>query len=383
MDIINVKILNKYIKETLSQNRNLIIKTGDIEGYTPPSVLVGEYGYPHVSIGLLFSQENGAKLYDSPKEWVNKNYDVFKIFSLRNLLVNARDRFSVKDVSNQKLENMRLATIAKDEVAVKLEISKIHGPSSSFDNHYNISADINNLKIKDDVRIEKPVEDVYYDMDLKATDAIVKLYESKIDENKINKMLSVGAIGINRKVVPTKWSITAVDDTIGKSLIKEIKDYDTGPPAVKHGGILGNMFTFLFLPGKWSFELIEAWNNQNKLFMGEGDYELYEGRKSYAKNTAGGYYAARLAVLEKLSEMKSQYSVIVVREITPEYALPLGVWVVRESARNALKGELKYVDNVDTAIKAANGLLLYVKDVREHSKLLKILRNQRKLSEFI
>ena len=34
------------------------------------------------------------------------------------------------------------------------------------------------------------------------------------------------------------------------------------------------------------------------------DYENYYGRKEYASTTAGGYYTVRLAILEKLKEMK-------------------------------------------------------------------------------
>ncbi len=66
------------------------------------------------------------------------------------------------------------------------------------------------------------------------------------------------------------------------------------------------------------------------------DHEFYEGRKYYASETAGGYYTVRLAVLEKLNEKKRQGSVLALRFITGDYTLPLGVWVTREAARNAM-----------------------------------------------
>lgn len=357
-----------------------MIKTGDIEGFTPPSVIVGEYGYPKVSIGILFSDDKNSHMYDNPHFWISNNYDVFKIFSLRSLLINAKMKFDVKEASTQKIEDIRLATIAKEDVLLKLNVYKVH--SQIEDNYYNQIVDIENLKISDNLYIEKPIEKVYYDRDLKAEQGVISLYQNGVDENKINKMMSVGALGIERKIVPTKWSITAVDDIITENLIEMIKGYDTGPASVVHGGILGNIFTFLFIPGKWSFELIEIWNNRGKLFIGEGDYETYFGRKTYAKNTAGGYYAARLAVAEKLQKMRKQYSVIAVREITPEYVLPLGVWVVRESARNALKNEMMSFDSLDKAIEEMNKRMLYIKNINIYSKLIKIIRTQRRLSEF-
>ena len=60
-------------------------------------------------------------------------------------------------------------------------------------------------------------------------------------------------------------------------------------------------------------------------------------RKKYAKETSGGYYAARLPIVEKLQNMKRKGNVLVFRFITEEYSVPLGVWVVREATRKALK----------------------------------------------
>ena len=56
----------------------------------------------------------------------------------------------------------------------------------------------------------------------------------------------------------------------------------------------------------------------------------------YAQETAGGYYAARLAILEELKRKKRQASVLALRFISEEYSAPLGVWVVREAVRKAM-----------------------------------------------
>ena len=60
----------------------------------------------------------------------------------------------------------------------------------------------------------KPIERTFYDVDLKAQDAVLNLYNSGIEISKIQKCFSIGMLGQNRKLVPTKWSITATDDII-------------------------------------------------------------------------------------------------------------------------------------------------------------------------
>src|SRR5208337_2994522 len=65
---------------------------------------------------------------------------------------------------------------------------------------------------------EQKLEAVYYDRDLLATDGMVELYQGSVDVSRIQRTLSLGMLGVQkqRKVVPTRWSITAVDDTLSK-----------------------------------------------------------------------------------------------------------------------------------------------------------------------
>jgi hypothetical protein len=94
------------------------------------------------------------------------------------------------------------------------------------------------------------------------------------------------------------------------------------------------------MPGHWTYELFECFQANGLQYT--TDYENYYGRKEYARETAGGYYASRLAVLERLEKMKKQASVLVIREITKDYYLPVGVWQVRENVRNAQSKVLKF-----------------------------------------
>jgi hypothetical protein len=104
------------------------------------------------------------------------------------------------------------------------------------------------------------------------------------------------------------------------------------------GEDLGNHFEILLLPRPFSFELVEIWMPRS-VWAEEGfigaDMEDARPKKDYS-SLAGGYYAARLAVLEHLAGQGRQAAVLAVREISESYWAPLGVWVVREVARKAM-----------------------------------------------
>ncbi|MDR2944975.1 MAG: hypothetical protein LBU81_07875, partial [Methanosarcinales archaeon] len=79
------------------------------------------------------------------------------------------------------------------------------------------------------------------------------------------------------------------------------------------------------------------------------DHEDFYGKKEYS-SLAGGYYAARLPILEYLDSIKKQAFIFAVREIRPSYWAPLGVWVVREAARNAAANPKKIFETKEEAL---------------------------------
>ncbi|MDD5087089.1 MAG: hypothetical protein PHV16_05040, partial [Candidatus Nanoarchaeia archaeon] len=177
-----------------------------------------------------------------------------------------------------------------------------------------------------------------------------------------------------------------------KQLISEIKDFKTGDYLVFFGSYLGNYYLILCFPEPWSYELFEtympktSWNvDENINFM--TDYESYYGRKTYAENCAGGYYAARLAIAEKLANMKRQSSVLALRFITGDYAVPLGVWVVREAARKAMNNRPIEFSSKELMLKYTEALIKKkfgydANKILKNSILLKELKNQKKLNSF-
>ncbi len=178
------------------------------------------------------------------------------------------------------------------------------------------------------------------DRDAAAATAVAELYTSGIGTDHISRMLSLGLLGKKRKLVPTRWSITASDDMIGKLLKETVLDgRQVNDYYLFSGEDLGNHFEILLLPRPFSFELVEIWRARSvwaeEGFIG-GDREDAQAKKQYS-SLAGGYYAARLAVLEHLAGQGRQAGVLAVREISESYWAPLGVWVVREVARSAMR----------------------------------------------
>ena len=209
------------------------------------------------------------------------------------------------------------------------------------------------LKIIENPKIPRKVDQMREDFHLKSQPALIKLYESGYEVAYLQGILSAGILGEKkrRKLVPTKWSITAVDETINAHLKEEITRYEQINELMLFSGeYLGNRFQIILLPGPYSFEMFEKWGSGS--VWGEGDvshdWEWINGRKDYADEITGAYYAARLSVSQYLARIRRQASIIVLRRIGGEYHSPMGVWVIRETVKNILSGpSLKYNDRIE------------------------------------
>ena len=230
-------------------------------------------------------------------------------------------------------------------------------------------------------RAEKTIERAYYDHDLKAQDAVLALYNSGIDISKIQKCFSVGMFGKERRLVPTKWSITATDDIISKSLVSQVLEFNLIDSCrVFSHDHLGNMFSIILFPHRWIFEMQEAWHDGSSIGFGS-DIEDARGI-DHPPVIAGAYFAAKLGVAEYLVEKNIQAAVIVLREIRPEYAVPVGVWQIREAVRAAMKKEPFIAESFDAGITFASKRMSVSKsEWLSRGTLLKMLK-QKSISEF-
>lgn len=361
-----------------------------------PAPFIGRFGYPNVNIGLLSPQFSGdTSYYDSPKLWNRANFSINSIASLRYGLVNSQSTANVKLLQGRFLDIVQEVGMASR--AVELEINLTKTPQLNVVPEKEIipfgpRSEIKRAVITANPKIDKKVECVVRDTDLKAAPAILNLYNNGFEQNFLTKLISVGNIGLknNRKLVPTRWSITAIDDTIGKTLIKETKDYPLGEYSAYFGGSWGNYYLLLFFPEVWSYELFETYLNQSVNHWSKHgyaystDYENYGGRKEYAEETAGGYYACRLSVLEKMKSLKRQHSCLALRFITSEYTIPLGVWVCREAAKKSTQAQPLRFASQELLLQYAREFIerkfgFKLELLLEQSKLLKEKKTQKLL----
>ncbi|MEM2916267.1 MAG: hypothetical protein QXT19_02835 [Candidatus Woesearchaeota archaeon] len=359
-----------------------------------PSPFIGRFGYPDVHVGILTPPEEreNAWLYDAPNYWSLSDYNVPQIVDLRSALVNSRFRANVRERRHQWLELVQEVGMASRPVEVELslkDVPRFRLQADAFAPPMGPNAELARAKITSNPRIPKKIDKVVSDTDLKAEAALTGLYDKGIGENALSKLLSTGVLGVKeqRKLVPTRWSITATDDVLGKHLIAQLKDFDFADYSVFYGNYLGNHYIVCLFPDFWSYELFEVYLPGDRSQFAT-DYEPFSGRTEYAFDTTGGYYTPRLAVAEKLKEMKRQASVLVLRFITEEYTLPLGVWVTREASRKAVAKKPILFSSKELLL---NYVRLFVKKrfnydadfLLAKSRLLKNLGKQQRLSSFI
>jgi len=371
------------------------IKNNSFEGSSPPGLFVSWNNYPNVSIAPLsspfFSQE--IEFFDEPEKWFGFSSE--KIIEMRESLIQSGKKTDVFSALNpsRELSEIQESVMAVSPLNVSVELNKILSDKISFDFLSVPSgpkAELKKFSLNENPKIPKKVDYITSDTDLLSTKGLEELYDSNVSVNSLQKILSAGLLGLKkkRKLVPTRWSITAVDDTISKKLIEKIKYFkETDFIQLFQANYLDNHFFVLLLPGSWSFEQLEAWKADSVWVQGKetkimADFESFKGRKNYASDVSGAYYASRLAVTEFLFEKRRQSKVIVFREIGQEYSLSLGVWLIRETVRNALKKKpLRFFD-LDLALTyIGRKLETPINLFKRESKLLDSL-NQKKISDY-
>ncbi len=329
-----------------------------LEGATPPSLVVGEKSYPMVTLSFnlppgVFGDD--AREYENPKEWWGRK-SINEIVSYRASLVSNVIRADVKDV--WKLYDREIPFVAVSQKPVGSE-SVIEGKIEAklrFDGYVmprGPSVIARDVKVVDNPKLSKPLERLIFD-DVNAQEAVKELYTSGEDVYRIINAMSLGLLGRkkNRRLVPTRWAITAVDSTIGKQLLDEVRDYDSVDKVeVYYQKYLGNYFHVILYPSKYNVVWTEIWHPlsfwSNELVVSDlrenfwGEYDFMD----------GGYMAARTSVLEHLSKVKRSAGIMIIREITPEYFAPLGNWHIRETVRRAMENKVATFDTLEEAIK--------------------------------
>jgi hypothetical protein len=359
-------------------------------GPSPPGVFLGSYGYPNLLAGPLVPvlQEQDPSLLDSPDRWLDKSID--ELLRYRFGLVRGKSTVKVQDARNPGKTLSLVQEIVMSETPTDTELvlkkkpyvrinlltrSSPHGPSGV----------VERLSLASNPDVPRQIEKVVSDTDLPANEGAQSLYQNGISQQHIVRMFSVGLLGAGRtrRLVPTEWSITAVDDILSKDLRHRVLDHprlDEFRLFSAHS--VGNNVHVLLLPTSWMFEALEGWltGPRPEVF---GDYELNKGRKDYPTTIAGAYHASRLPVLEYLSKVRRQAGAIVFLEVTKEW-VPLGVWRFRELARRALAGNpSRFTTLEDTLSEARKRLLIPYRNWANASRLLSYYKQQSVLDRYV
>lgn len=377
-----------------------------VSGSTPPSVFVGSYGYPKVYVGPMLPPVHGdTAIFDSPERW--RGLSLGDIVGLRLGMIRGvrqiRADLAGSGGDGRYVERLQEVAMASAPIGSDISFEKPvqirtvrrgrHSGGDDTGTPFGPIGLVRSAEFSDVPRPSKQIERLYYDTDASASEAMFSLYESGVAMSDIQRCLSIGMLGSRRRLVPTKWSITAADSVISSRLLGHVSECDVVDSCrVFCHEHLGNAFAVVLFENRWLFELVEAWHAPAP--DGNNNTAQAQGRTSFAsdwetshlqrapRNTAGAYYAARLGVLEYLAEKHAQAGALVLREIRPEYSVPVGVWQVREGVRAAMKNPVAVADSMADGVRlAASATGIAAPDWLVHADTTRLAR-QRTLGDY-
>ncbi len=322
------------------------VKLEHFSGSTPPEIFVGKWNYPDVYTGILAPQEIGdTTIMSSPEEWHKNKLAISDIMGYRNQLIYGRTQSNIKKLETKFLSVMKEVAMTHKSIATEFHLKKPVTANKEQDDRSPLipkAAEILKAELQENAPVIPKIDYLVNDTEVKSAIAIQELHKANTQTSTIIKILSAGLLGLkkNRKLVPTRWSVTCVDSTLSEQKIEKIRYFpQIDEYLVFSSEYIGNRYEIILLPRYWSFEVIEI---STKLSGGIWqDYESIFKRKKYAESVTGGYYSARLGITEYLERVRKQASVLVLREIRPQYYAPLGVGILREITRSAMKEEPK------------------------------------------
>lgn len=344
-----------YLKKLTA---NLNVKSVDVgrelDGSTPPSIFIGSWNYPKVYAGPMIAPLQGdTSIMDMPESWIPNQKTQEDIIGYRLSLVRGKQTVGIEDLNNSFVEKLQEISLSSTSIESEAEFgSRPRGLSFSDETApHGPSALIEKFDIES-VKWDHQLEKVYYDSDFRAAEATIDLHSKGIPFSSIQKAFSVGTMGIekNRKLVPTRWSITACDTILADNLLKEVRNYDIlDIYRVYEFSSLNNYYAVLLIPMEWQYEWMEAFlhvlGREELIFA---DHELNGGKKGYSR-VGGCYYTCKMAILEALAREKKQAGAIVLREAYNGY-VPLGVFNVRENVRSAMNEIPREFEDMKTAL---------------------------------
>jgi len=381
---------NAYLKRISSSARIPSLNVGrDLEGSTPPSVFIGSWNYPKVYAGPMIAPVHGdTRVMDTPEAWIPGGKTQEDILGFRMSLVRGKRPVLIDDLGSGYIG--KLQEIALSSGSVESEVSFRESPRgfSLSDEHtpYGPSGSLERFDLGT-MKVDRNLERVFHDGDRRASEAIIALHGENTPFSAIQKAFSCGTMGIGkrRRLVPTRWSITACDSMIADHLLREVrKNPVIDTCRIHESSTLSNRYAVLLIPTGWQYEWMEAFlhvlGSEEVVFS---DHETGSGKTGYS--TVGGcYYSCKMAVLEALAREGCQAGAIVFREAYRGY-VPMGVFNVRENVRNAMRNRpLQFEDMKGAVAHISSRMKLPLRQFVEESTLLRQLMKTRQttLSSF-
>lgn len=365
------------------------LQATNLFGASPPSAFVGSWGYPKILVGPLVPPVRGedTSILDASESWLS--YDLAEILRFRLTLVRGK---AARRVAEARTPDRILSTVQEGAMASKpidtemwfTERPSLLSPFSARAPPSGPSADIAKVDLASNPSVPRRVDDLVSDADVRAGEAVTDLYDHGITQSQITRIFSVGLLGTKerRRLVPTEWSITAVDDILAKGLVDEVR----GNPWISEFEVtsasgLANTVAILLFPQAFMFEGLEAWNLRSSPTPVH-DHEFAGGRRTYPDQIAGAYHATRLPVLEHLAARHRQAGAIVCMEVYDDW-VPLGVWRYRELARAALaKKPARCATLEEAEVELGRRLRLPLVNWWRASVLRSYVRGQRRITSY-
>jgi hypothetical protein len=380
-----------YLKRITSNLNLRSVEVGkEVEGSSPPSVFVGSWNYPKVYAGPMITPIVGdTRIMDTPESWIPSQLSQEEIIGYRLNLVRGKHQVDVADLDHRLVHTLQEISLSSSSIDSDVVFEGVpRGTSFTGGEHtpYGPSAPLERVDIGN-VHWHRDLEKAYYDTDLKARDAVLDLHRKEVPFSSIQKAFSVGTMGVGRgrRMVPTRWSITACDSTIADHLLKEVKTHPViDTYQVREFSSLNNRYAVILVPTPWQYEWTEAFlhilGNEEMVFS---DREGMRGKTEYS-SVGGCYYSCKMAVLEALHRERKQAGAIVLREARQGY-VPLGVFNVRENVRSAMREAPQIYEDLRTALQSTQpGFTLSLPRFIEESAMLRrmLMERQTTLSMF-
>ncbi len=332
----------------------------NVFGRSPSSVFIGKYNYPDVFAGPMVGISENVSIADSPAAWYGQAIE--KIIEHRLSLARGEKINKVKSTSSRMSLDLRDTALSTKDIDIEVRFEKEPFQKiefSAFMAPMGASGKMERFSLADNPRIPRKIDNLVEER-IKVNEAVKEGYSYGLGNTYyLQRALSVGALGKDKKMVPTRWAITAADSILANHLLKDVKEYRSVEKITIYSNLwMGNHFEIVVLPGAWEFEQFESWEPgaywSARADPLEYEYEPFEGRSDYAEREGGGYYGSRLSCVQALYKLKRQGRVAVFREISDEYQIPVGVWLVRETVSNAFK-------NAAITFETKEELLTYLK----------------------